>query len=148
MGMLYITLCLFNFTLFPFNALALSSDDNVLGAPVGLNPVPADNLEGIPDEDNINLIGAVRVIVNAFLAIVALIAVIVIIIAGFRLIISGGDEESARAARRQILYAIIGLVIILLSAIIVNFVISLFNVGTETAPVEGNKNLRVLIRRR
>ena len=83
---------------------------------------------GTANATNVSLIGAIRTVVNAFLAIVALVAVIVIILAGFRYVTSGGDEEAAATAKNQILYALIGLVIILLSAIIVNFVISLFTV--------------------
>ncbi|PIT98133.1 MAG: hypothetical protein COT71_02445 [Candidatus Andersenbacteria bacterium CG10_big_fil_rev_8_21_14_0_10_54_11] len=95
-------------------------------AAYAIDPVPAPS--GLPSgvSGNTKVVPTLLRLINIFLGIIAIIAVIVIIIAGFRLIISGGDEESARAARRQILYAIIGLVVIILSVVVVNFIISLF----------------------
>jgi type IV secretory pathway VirB2 component (pilin) len=65
-------------------------------------------------------------VLNILLGLLALIAVIVIIYAGVKYILSGGDEDRAKDAKRIILYAIIGLVIIGLSATVVNFVINTF----------------------
>ena len=63
-------------------------------------------------------------IVNVLLSVVALIAAIFIIWGGFQYITSGGDENKAESAKRTILYAVVGLIIIGLSALIVNFVIN------------------------
>jgi hypothetical protein len=83
--------------------------------------------QGVPgDGDNVDLVGVIQTVVNAFLALVGLIAVIVIIFAGFRYITSGGDEEATGAAKNQIIFALIGLVIIVLSAVIVNFILGIF----------------------
>jgi hypothetical protein len=96
----------------------------VLSTQEGFGVVPS--FEGIPDSaGGFDLVGILQTIVNVFLAIVGIVAVIVIIIAGFRLVISGGDEDALRAARQQILYAVIGLLVIVLSVVIVNFVIGL-----------------------
>lgn len=62
-------------------------------------------------------------IINILLSIVAVIAVIMIIYGGVRYIVSAGDEEAAKTAKRVILYAMIGLIVIGLSAAIVNFTI-------------------------
>lgn len=55
-----------------------------------------------------------------------LIAVIVIIIAGLTFINSGGDASSVVKAKNQILYAVIGIVVILVAFTITNFVIGSF----------------------
>lgn len=57
-------------------------------------------------------------------AIAGSIAVIIIIIAGFRYILSSGDPQEAAKAKNTILYALIGLVVIVLGSAIVRFVIN------------------------
>ncbi len=54
-------------------------------------------------------------------------AVIVIIIAGITYAISGGDAGQTKAAKETILYAIVGLVIILMAFTITGFVTGKFN---------------------
>ncbi len=54
-------------------------------------------------------------------------AVIVIIVAGVRFITSNGDPNNVTAARNTILYAVIGLVVIVVSRSIVVFVINYIN---------------------
>lgn len=70
------------------------------------------------------LVGAIRTIVNILLILASLAAVIMIIYGGVRYIISRGDEDEAAAAKNTILYAVIGLIVIGLSAAIANFVIN------------------------
>src|SRR5688572_9593705 len=72
-------------------------------------------------QDGSDLLGAIEKIVNVFLGLVAIVAVIVIVYAGVKYIISLGEEDEAEQAKRMILYALIGLVVIGLSAVIVNF---------------------------
>jgi len=60
------------------------------------------------------------------LYIVGISAVIVIIVAGLRYVLSGGDPKNTTAAKDTILYAVIGLVVALLSFAIVNFVVVRF----------------------
>ena len=69
------------------------------------------------------LILGIRNVVNALLSLVGLAAAIFLIYAGVKYIASTGDEEEANQAKRQIIYAIIGLVVIGLSAVIVNIVL-------------------------
>lgn len=61
-------------------------------------------------------------ILKAVLNFLALIAVVVIVIAGIRLIISQGEEEAKEKAKKTILYALIGLIIVLFSRVIVGLV--------------------------
>lgn len=62
------------------------------------------------------------------LAFVAILAVAVLIWGGIKYIISLGDEDSAAEAKKLILYAIIGLLIIGAAALVVNLVIGLFKI--------------------
>lgn len=73
-----------------------------------------------------NPVDLILTIINYILSFVSLAAVIVIIIAGIRLIISQGNDEEKDKAKKAILYAIIGLIIILISRIIVSVVWTIF----------------------
>ena len=68
--------------------------------------------------------GVFKQITNTILYIVGVVAVIMLIIGGVKYLISGGDSKKVTDAKNTVLYAIIGLVIALLSFAIVNFVIS------------------------
>jgi len=65
----------------------------------------------------------VAFIINVFSWIVGAVSVIMIIYGGFRYITSGGDSNGVTAAKNTILYAIIGLIIVALAQVIVNFVL-------------------------
>lgn len=69
------------------------------------------------------LVTFISKIVNWFLGLVGLLAALVLIWGGLKYIISLGDEDQAAEAKRLILYAVIGLLVIGLSAALVNFVI-------------------------
>ena len=83
----------------------------------------AARCDGCP-EDLFGDTGVFKQITNTILYGVGVVAVIVLIIGGIRYLISGGDAKKVTDAKNTILYAIIGLVIALLSFAIVNFVIS------------------------
>ncbi len=70
------------------------------------------------------IIDAVTRIVNALLGFAAVIAVIFVIIGGVRYITSQGDEDASEAAKNTVLYALIGVIIIALSAVLVNFILA------------------------
>ena len=81
------------------------------------------------DQVNIPTISADQVLHNGlnityFLA--GIIAVIVIIIGGITYSTSGGDSSALTKAKNMILYAVVGLVIILSAFVITNFVIGRF----------------------
>ena len=87
----------------------------------------AARAEGMPA----NLIGPTGVfsqITNTILGVIGIVSVVMLIFGGFRYIISAGDSKKITDAKNTILYAIIGLVISLLSYAIVHFVIS--TIGT------------------
>lgn len=76
---------------------------------------------GTPGGD---ILPIVRTIINIFLGLIALAAVVYIIIAGVRYVISSGESTEQEKAKKGIMYAVIGLVVIGLSAAVVNFVVS------------------------
>lgn len=63
-------------------------------------------------------------IVNTFSVIVGIISVIMIIYGGFRYITSGGDSGRVGNAKNTLIYAIIGLVVVALAQLIVQFVLA------------------------
>lgn len=71
-------------------------------------------------------------VVNISLFFAGFVALIFIIIGGIKYITSGGDPKQAGAARQVITYALIGLVLILLSFAIVNFLAFLTGAGCIT----------------
>lgn len=76
------------------------------------------------NEDTSSLLGSIRTIVNALLVLVGIVAAIYLVLGGVRYFRSEGEEEEIKKAKNTILYAIIGIILIGLSAAIVNFVIN------------------------
>ncbi len=70
-------------------------------------------------------------VIDFFLGFLGLIATLAIIVGGYYYIISGGDDGNAEKGKKIILYAIIGIIIIILSYAIVNTVLL---IGTGQAP--------------
>lgn len=66
--------------------------------------------------------GIMKNILNAIFSIVGIIAVAMIVWGGIQLMISGGEEEKRQAAKKTITYAIIGLIIVILSSAILEFI--------------------------
>lgn len=66
----------------------------------------------------------IKRIINIFSVVVGAVSVIMIIIGGFRYIISGGDSSGVSGAKNTILYAIVGLVIVLFAQVIVRFILA------------------------
>ena len=61
---------------------------------------------------------------QAVLGLLAIFAVIFVIVAGIRLIVSGGEDEQKQKAKNTVIQVIIGLIVILLARVIVDFVIN------------------------
>lgn len=97
------------------------------------DPVPADVCKQAPDNpackagESDPILGNDGIIINVanYIAWFAgAIAVIMIIFAAFRFVKSSGDSAKVTAARETIIYALIGLVVIVLARVITGFVIS------------------------
>jgi hypothetical protein len=68
--------------------------------------------------------GILTRVVNIIALIAGAAAVIIIIIAGFQFIMAGGDSSKIASARNAIIYAIIGLIVIVLARQIIVFIIN------------------------
>jgi hypothetical protein len=76
------------------------------------------------DLPQVNADGAhLRTILNIVFAITGAIAVLIIVLAGFRFILSQGSPNEVATARNAIIYALVGLVVIISAFAIVNFVV-------------------------
>ena len=63
-------------------------------------------------------------VVNIFSIIVGVISIIMIIYAGLRYITSGGESGGISGAKNTLLYAVIGLIVVVLAQVIVRLVLS------------------------
>ncbi len=70
------------------------------------------------------LIDSIIVIVNALLILAAIAAIVFIIIGGVRYITAQGDEDAVAQAKNTLIYAIVGIIVILLALVIVNFFVA------------------------
>ncbi len=83
---------------------------------------PGDlNLQGAPQD-----VGDAQLatILNTVYMVAGIVAVIVIIIGGIRYASSNGDAAGVQSGKNTILYAVVGLIVIIMAATITNFVIS------------------------
>ena len=79
---------------------------------------------GCPDAGTADeLPSVITNIVNGILAVLGIVAVVFILVGGISLMTSAGDPGKIKKAKDTILYALIGLIICVLSYAIVNFVI-------------------------
>lgn len=74
---------------------------------------------GGPTVDN-----AVSAFITIFTIIVGVMAVVMIIFGGYKYITSGGDANKVAAAKATVMYALIGVVLVVLSQLILRFVIA------------------------
>lgn len=71
-----------------------------------------------------DLVTNVQLVINYFLGVLGLVAVAFLIYAGILMVTAGGEEDNIGKAKKIITYAAIGIVIIVLSYTIVQFVTS------------------------
>ena len=100
------------------NPGAISNSENP-----ALAGAEAARASGMP-ADLIGADGVFTKITNTILYAVGIISVIMLILGGIRYVVSGGDSKKVTDAKNTIMYAIIGLIVAILSYAIVNFVIS------------------------
>lgn len=91
------------------------------------------NLNKLNLSNNNDLISTVGTIINTLSGLIGIVAVIMLIIGGFRYATAGANEKNVTAARNQIMYAIIGIVIVLLAWGITQFVLGAFATPTPKA---------------
>lgn len=66
----------------------------------------------------------ITTVINIFSLVVGVVSVIMIIIGGLKYITSGGESNNVTSAKNTIMYALIGLVIVVLAQVIVRFVLT------------------------
>jgi len=91
---------------------------------VALDPDTEEACAALTQDSGSDVSNLANTIVNIFSLIVGIIAVIMIIVGGLRYITSGGDTNSVTGAKNTILYAIIGIVIVIFAQTLVKFVIN------------------------
>ena len=105
-----------------------------------------NNAAGVPQNTDAgkSLDSTITNVINLMSVVVGVAAVVMIIVGGLRYIISAGKDESVKTAKNTILYAIIGLVIVALAQIIVQFVLDKTTQSVDnpkpTSDVGGNQN--------
>jgi len=85
-------------------------------------------LTGVADR-GIGLATVIGAIVNFFLGFVGLVAVLILIYGGFNMITAAGDPEKFGKGRQMIIYAIIGIVIIVISWTVVGTLLAGLQAG-------------------
>lgn len=109
--------------------IALSIGALLLFNSIGVSTVFAQAIDPEQDQPAIiaalsggqtGLRGIVLTIVNFFLTFLGLLAVIMVIYGGFLYVSSAGNEENVNKAKKILLYAVIGVVVIIVSFALVN----------------------------
>jgi hypothetical protein len=88
------------------------------------NATQNDNCNSNTSDNGRDAGAILRTVINVLSVIVGALAVIMIIIAGFRYVTSGGSDAGVGAAKKTIMYALIGLVVVALAQVIVHFVLN------------------------
>ncbi len=104
--------------------------DQLLSLSIGTTPIQAP--DSIPTgglETSYSIGSSILTIV---FILVALLALAYLIWGGIKWVLSGGDKAKVDAARKTIIYAIVGLIFIFMSFFIVNFITTFFNVSPVT----------------
>ncbi len=129
-------------------SLIMASMLLIVGAPVhaqvsvndsvceGLSAAGADCGGSTPSGDEIK--PAVQKIIDILSIVVGAVSVIMIIVGGFRYVISNGDSNGLTGAKNTILYAIVGLVVVIFAQVIVRFVYSTVTDTSTTSSSSGS----------
>ncbi len=78
---------------------------------------------GLGAKDDDDLKGKIASIINIVLGFLGIVALVMIIFAGFKWMTAGGNEETVKEARGNIKNAVIGVAVVFMSFIVVNFVV-------------------------
>lgn len=107
-----------------WSAQALTTDANTYWGGQAQKQDIIDN-SGLPADTNVNdLRSLIAQIIRIVLGFLGILSVIIVLYAGFKWMTSGGNEETVGEAKKMLIAGLIGLVIILLSYAIANFVIN------------------------
>jgi ABC-type Na+ efflux pump permease subunit len=107
-------------------AAAADVANNENGVPTGLNPVNAPA--------NLGIAHLLVVIITWILGFSAAVAVIFLIIGGLQFVSSAGNSDRVTKAKQTILYAVLGIIVIILAFVIVFFINNNLNSAVNTTP--------------
>ena len=115
-----------NFVLaFSSPALALDNPDDLWGGSAEKRYIQTNS--GLPAEDRLSDPRRVVVeVIRIILGFLGILAVIIVLYAGFKWMTAGGNEERVGDAKKILIAGLIGLIIIVFSYAIVNFIINQF----------------------
>jgi hypothetical protein len=109
---------------------ASAATANCTGGPDAADPLSAGASCAQANGTSSNLFaqgGVFQVVANTLIFLVGAVAVIFLIIGGLRYVVSNGDSKAVEGAKNTILYAIIGIVVAVISFALVSFVITSLN---------------------
>jgi len=112
------------FTFFTAPALAVTDANNKVFAICASNPSATICKEKNPTEDPV--VRIIRAAANIIALLTGAMAVIFIILGGITMITSNGSSEAVANARKRIIYAVIGLLIVALAWTVIAFVTDKF----------------------
>lgn len=89
-------------------------------------------------ESDKDISGAIKTAIQVLLIVAGIIAVIMIIVGGLKYVTSSGDPQAISSAKKTIIYAIIGLVVVIFAQLIVQFVLSRSSNGGDVSSQLGS----------
>jgi hypothetical protein len=99
--------------------LAVSKDDVCEGVGAASGGSGCTPTSGVKDINSV-----IKTALRIFQSVVGLIAVIMMITAGLRFITSSGDSAKVTSARNTLLYGAVGIVVVALSEVIIQFALN------------------------
>lgn len=114
----------------PALAIDCSSASSLNTVQCGVNSVTSSNQN---QSSGGNIDDTIRAVFQIITLIAGVLAVIMLIIGGLRFVTSGGSQDAVKNARNTILYAVIGLFIVVIAQLLVHFV---FNNVDQTTCVD------------
>lgn len=79
--------------------------------------------------DDADLVDSIAAILNWLLLFVGIVAIVMFVVGGILYLTAAGNEEQAEKAKNTITYAIIGLIVVLISYVLVRTIAGFFGAG-------------------
>ncbi len=109
----------------PLSAFALLAVATPAFAATQQQVIDLSPVNGVVPSSAVQVSDVIRFIINLLVVIAVIASLVYLIYGGLRWVISGGDKEKVEAARKTVVAAIIGLVVVLLSWVIITVVMQI-----------------------
>ena len=96
-----------------------------------------------PIKDASNLTELLLKIMRGFIYITGIWAVAFIIIGGFKMVISQGNEEAVTAAKKSIMWSVLGLIVVLLAFSIIAIIQNLIGIDVQDVKTSQNSSYNI-----